>query len=585
MKKFVRFAGVALLVLTIGVFGCGDDADPVAPTVTVTVPPTPPTPPPPVVVTMAPASQTIGVGGTVVFAVSVSGGVAGEAASWTCASSDPSKATVTITSAGCAATAVAVGGVTITAAVTKGGATVNTAAALTITEDTAERATLFIASIKDSDSDSDEDDGVLSRTVSVTLSVDFGDQMRRQLSVLVDEVVVEILSFDGASIDGASMVAAAPEAEGERAAQQAVHPFVLSFNSADYDPVTGVPTYMNGERTISAELMVVGSDEPIKSGFHAREFGNADGVYVTVSGVTKPPVVGADGGYWYGGPDAGFDLNVVPVVYSGRPVPSVTLRERFCGDQQDAIPLTEGPYDFTPDCDGFEGLVEAQSFSIGAARVETLNADAEFFSIQLDYAGPDAPRFRPNPNGREAGWINDMVDLAGEHITKSGSTKNLDGWLFYGETDEGVGGYTAQLQVGEDIEEALDATASSTPGLPAASEKADAYCFVASAVDALGNRSDLPKEAAGCADPDKSQLAMDAVVDDPDTEDIDEEMVEVMAVLFSSITAGVDTEAPTLEFTGASAGAGTSDGPDRVAIPAERIRGAGEGQRRRLWSA
>ena len=47
MKKFVRFAGVALLALTIGVVGCDDDAAPVAPTVTVTVPPPTPTPPPP----------------------------------------------------------------------------------------------------------------------------------------------------------------------------------------------------------------------------------------------------------------------------------------------------------------------------------------------------------------------------------------------------------------------------------------------------------------------------------------------------------------------------------------------------------
>ena len=41
-------------------------------------------------------------------------------------------------------------------------------------------------------------------------------------------------------------------------------------------------------------------------------------------------------------------------------------------------------------------------------------------------------------------------------------------------------------------------------------------------------------------------------------------MAEVAAMLFSSITAGVDTEAPTLAFTGASAGAGTTDGPDRA---------------------
>ena len=445
MTKFLRFAGVALLALTIGVASCGDDADPVAPTVTVTVPtpPTPPTPPPPAVeVTMAPPSQTIGVGGTVVFAISVSGGVAGEAATWTCASSDPSKATAIVAPEGCAATAVAAGGASIIAVVTKGGATFNTAAALTITEDMAQAATVFIASIKDSDSDSDEDDGVLSGRVSVTLSVELGDQMITQLSVLVDDVVAEIRSFEVASLVAASQ---------DEPAQQAVHPFELSFNSAHYDPLTYVPTYMNGERTISAKLIVASSDEPIGSGFHPREFGNGDGVYVIPSGVTKPPVVGGGGGYWYGGPDAGFDLRAVPVVYSERPVPSVTLREGFCGDQQDAILLKKGPYVFTPDCDGFEGLVEAQSFSIGPARVVTLNPDAEFFSVQLDYAGPDAPRFRPNPNDRDAGWINDAVDLAGEHITKSGSTKNLDGWLFYGATDGGVGGYTAQLQVGEDI--------------------------------------------------------------------------------------------------------------------------------------
>ena len=66
------------------------------------------------------------------------------------------------------ATAVAAGGVTITAVVTKGGETVNTAAALTITEDMAEQATLFIASIKDSDENDDrpERQGGTSRSMS-----------------------------------------------------------------------------------------------------------------------------------------------------------------------------------------------------------------------------------------------------------------------------------------------------------------------------------------------------------------------------------------------------------------------------------
>ena len=41
MKKFVRFAGGALLALTIGVVGCGGDDDPVAPVAPAPVAPAP----------------------------------------------------------------------------------------------------------------------------------------------------------------------------------------------------------------------------------------------------------------------------------------------------------------------------------------------------------------------------------------------------------------------------------------------------------------------------------------------------------------------------------------------------------------
>ena len=307
MTKLLRFAGVALLALTIGVFGCDDDADPVAPTVTVTVPtpPTPPTPPPPpLAATMTPDAQTIGVGGIVVFAVSVSGGVAGEAASWTCASSDPSKATVSVVPVGCQATAVAVGGTSITAVVTKGGATTNAGAGFTITEDTVERAFMALALIEDGDDDAD----VLSGKVSVTLNVERGDETLMQLSVLVDGVVAATLPFGDIS------AVAAPQ--DEPAQQQAVHAFVLSFNSAGYDAVTGEPTYMNGERTISAELMVAGKDEPYRSGAHAREFDNDDG-YVVTADLGDNSAIGDDGRQWYGGPGNGtIDITALPVSYS-----------------------------------------------------------------------------------------------------------------------------------------------------------------------------------------------------------------------------------------------------------------------------
>ena len=282
MKKFVRFAGVALLALTIGLASCGDDTDPVAPTVTVTVPPTPTPTTPPLLAEMTPTSHTIGVGGTVVFAISVSGGAAGAEASWICTSSDPSKATASETPAGCQVTAVAVGGVSIIAVVTKGGETVNKAAGLTITEDMVEQARVFVSSIEDSEENND----VLSGRVTVTLNVEFGDQAPMQLSVLVDGVdgmVAATLPFGG--VASAVAAVAAPEGEeGEREQQQAVHSFKLSFNSAEHD-VTGEPDYMNGEHTIHGALMVAGSDEPVESGIHDVEFANDDGVHVAVSGL------------------------------------------------------------------------------------------------------------------------------------------------------------------------------------------------------------------------------------------------------------------------------------------------------------
>ena len=68
MKKFVRFAGVALLALAIG-GGCGGDDDPVAPVAPPTPPPVAPPPPPPIVGTV---SGTVSVEGSGLEGVSVS---------------------------------------------------------------------------------------------------------------------------------------------------------------------------------------------------------------------------------------------------------------------------------------------------------------------------------------------------------------------------------------------------------------------------------------------------------------------------------------------------------------------------------
>ena len=484
MTKLLRFAGVALLALTIGVFGCGDDDDPVAPTVTVTVPtpPTPPPPPPPpLVVTMSPVAQTIGVGGTVVFAVGVSGGVAGEAASWTCASSDPSKATVSDIPVGCQATAVAAGGVTITAAVTKGGATVNAGAGLTITEDMVESAFMALALIEDSDDDAE----VLSGKVSVTLNVERGDETLMQLSVLVDGVVAAILPFGDIS------AVAAPQ--DEPAQQQAVHAFVLSFNSAEYDAVTGEPTYMNGERTISAALMVAGKDEPYRSGVHDVEFGNDDG-YVVTADLGDNSAIGDDGRQWYGGPGNGtIDIAALPVSYTGGSVTSVSAN--FCGKDATDSDGADG-YTFEFECADRESNTDADEGEVG--DMLTLSSPGEAgvilnddhpFPAFVDFVGPtNSPIIVANRNGRENGWLNAAVALTGEV-----DDDDDDNWLVEGADETGgIGGYNMMLRMGEDLEKALDASPGST--LPAESAATDSYCAIASATDDLGNESELPEE-------------------------------------------------------------------------------------------
>ncbi len=383
--------------------------------------------------------------------------------------------------------------------------------------------------------DATDEDDTYSGQVTVTLDVERGDARFDKLTLYVDGEEVASQSFG---------LAPAPAEDPELAAQQVV--FTLSFNSAEYDPETGAVTYENGAHDIVAGLTVQGSTEEVFSNRQEVEFENTDGVYVAVSGQTRLPMIGQDGAYWYGGPGAGFDLTVLPVAYSGRSVPTVTLREGFCGKNA-AASDAEAPYEFTPDCDGHEGPVVATSFSIGAAPVETLNAEDEVFSIKLDYAGPGAPVFVPNPNDREGGWINSTVDLVGKYDAK----KSPDGWLMNGAAGEGVGGYTAQLRVGKDVEVALEATPSSSPTLPAGSDKRDAYCFVASAVDDLGNESALPDAADGCAGPEDSKDAIEAMdaVEATDENEAMEAVEAADAEMFSTLEAGVDVDAPTLVFT------------------------------------
>ena len=515
-------------ILALGVAACGDDVEIVQPT------PEPPPPPPPVTATMAPASASVAVGNSVVFAVNASGGVAGEAASWTCASSNTGIATVTSTSAGCSATGVAAGDVTITASVTKSGETVNVGAQLTVTSDEeppappGDPAFVLVAGIAGED---DTDASGLKKRVSVTVGVERGDQDLEELSLLVDGEVVESQSFGG----GMDMMGMTPPDE---AAEQAPYNFTLSFDSHDYDRESGAPTYMNGEHTISAELEI-GIDmadgthghETVSSNAVTVEFANDDFIAASYGGLGDGAMNEETGQIWYGGPDAAVEITALPVLYSSGAVSSLTLLQ-FCGD--DAATDSEAPFSFSLDCDETtdkDGDGDKPKFTVEGDEIDVVAK-----AVYLDFDGPPAPHFNRNPNGREDGWVNPTVDFLGKYH----KDRNKNGWLKYNEDEEGVGGYAPQLRYSSTTPSIVDGARGATANvLPTEPTKVDAVCVIATAVDLLGNESSLPSAGSDCVK--AANYVEDEDGDYP-----------------AGIRAGLDVSAPTIGFSPASPRANAS---------------------------
>ena len=278
-------------LLALGVAVCDDGDGTVvqpavtSPDVTVTVPPTPPASSP-LTAMITPSSAEVGVSGMVDFAVGTSGGTG--AASWTCSSSDTAVATVETTDIGCRATAVAGGGVTVTAAVTKGSESTNVAAQLTVS--TTADAFIILTNVTGDDVDGEPTDASgLKGSVDVEISVERGNQTFEKLS----------LNLDGMEVASTDFGTAAAAEDGE----QTVHAFTLSFDSDDYDSSTGSPDYMNGEHSIQALLKVAGRDGALMSNIMLVEFDNTDGVYVNLSGLGPGALNSGTGQRWYGGHD------------------------------------------------------------------------------------------------------------------------------------------------------------------------------------------------------------------------------------------------------------------------------------------
>ena len=522
MLKPYRSALVAGL-LVIGTASCGDDMQ------VVDIGPVPPA----LTASIAPASATTVVGSSVVFAVDVSGGEAASSPSWTCASSNTGVASVGVVEAGCRATGVAAGVVTVTATVTQSGGMATVGAQLTVTDAAAGEPASLIMSLP-----GEFETRALEGRVDVTLNVERGDRTLERLSLLVDGEEVAHRSFG----DPAT---AAPE--DDAAAGQAVYAFTLPLDTDAYDAVTGVPEYTNGEYTISAELRVTAGgtagQETISSNAMTAAFDNDDAWAVTAD-LGDNSVVGDDGRRWYGGPTNGaIEIAAVPVRFSGEPVSAVTVN--FCFED---ITDSEAPYEFTFECEGVEAGVGTPLISTGGTSGDLLNIDDLPFPAFIDFMGPaHSPVIAANPNGREDGWINAAVSL-----TAARRRDTDDAWMV-APADKGdgggVGGYNIMVRFGEDLKAATAAPISSR--LPAESRDAAAYCAVASAADDLGNESPLPDTTVTCR---AAPAAADHLIDhdkDPRTEMVYAQIDEADGdpiVAGQHLEFGVDTTPPAIEF-------------------------------------
>ena len=311
----------------------------------------------------------------------------------------------------------------------------------------------------------------------------------------------------------------------------------MTFDTGKHDPTTGTPTFLNGSHDLSAELQTAGGmmangmmgHEIVYSNVQSVRFSNKDGVRIVASAPGEPMMNPQTGDLWYGGPAArDIAITAVPVIYSGRSVESVTALS-FCG--ADAASDDSAPYEFALVCDNSGGDAhmtlddpgtaghdaETPRFTMvtgGESRDDVVIVNNGIFPIRLDYRGPDTrPIFKVSPNGREPGWINAAVKLVG----RQSSTSNPDGWLTgyaSDESDPGVGGYTPQLRYSttdpSKIAAAKAAEPSSAPTLPAETgDDNDKICFIASAVDLLGNESSLPSTSStpNCGHDGRSTLA------------------------------------------------------------------------------
>lgn len=495
--------------LVLGIAACGDD-------VTVVQPPEPT--PGIRSVTVAPDGITLAINATAQMTAAVvtdPGATGTPTIAWS-----TSSATVATVSATGLVTGKAAGSVGITATATLGTSTASGVATVNVTAQTVTPATVSINSITTTPGGAPAELTNIAGGVNVKLNMDRGGEQVTKVQLLVDNKVVAEQAFASGSAE-----AAAPEL--------AIEELNMPWNSASFNATTGETDWKNGEHTISAKVITVQNASGSASPSVKVVTANASFIATTIT-VTDGASANSSGGLiWWTG-----DLNVTGLAVNYSPGTLVLNSMTFSGcGLAAAKTVTAAPFTAkwaksaanTGTAGGSAGVETANCFITSTSVVNNNPGPAGASNtIRFDNKGPGAPTFAANPNVRQNGWINAGVGLAG-----SNTSATDDDWLVNGAADGGVGGYTRYQRIAMSpaglVDEALAATASSSPSLPAPSQTNADYCAVASAKDLLGNESALPAAGSACTPPPVASWTLTG---------------------FSSQLFGVDIAPPTAAFSG-----------------------------------
>lgn len=583
--KVLRSSFVAAVAIFAA--ACGDKVNIVQPSTTVTSAVT--------MVAVAPGTATMSIGQTVSFtAVVTATGTAATTVTWN--STDATK--VSVSAAGVATAVAATPGVAICATSTVNTSAKGCASVAVTSAATTVPASVSIASITGAGGlNAPVNPLNVAGQIDVRLNVNPGTQTVSKIVVVIGTVRADSQTFTAAQAASLRFIA------DEAVANQSTFPqIVFSINTAGFtqSATTGAITtrWTNGAQAVSVQLFTSGSTTAATATAQTSlTFNNIDTYVATLATSGTAANALNAGGFRYD--RGGLAITVAPIAYSGGVVaagtvsfgsaacdgsvtgvrttalvapvaPSALWTAAFAATGAAAVGNVNG-YEFTnaaPCAANALGETIAVTATNGAgdallAAAAPANAAGAFggiaalVSLRLDNRAPLVPTLVQNPNLRQNGWVNTNIALTSNNTSATSNGSMIAPAVQAGSAacvaaaavDCGVGSVTRWARVAASatgtVAEAIAATASTTPTLPAPSLTNTTYCSVHSVQDALGNESALPAAATAC-----SPVAVAASF--------------ALAAVHQLL--GVDIAAPTIAF---SAGLGASGRLSGGAVGAE----------------